>query len=286
MKRFLLLVAAIILIVVGLFLLAKVSTLFKTEGQGALQVTANVKSNVYLNGNYLGTTPLCKCQQDATITEGEYTVKIEPQDKNQSPFTIKAAVHPGVLTAVERTFLPGSLASAYVLTLEKINGSNSQLQVVSIPDGAMVSIDNNPTNVTPMLLQNITPSEHEIEIEKDGYAKKTIRVRTVPSYKLIINAILGIASDDTTNPVTPSLTPTTTISPSPTVTSSPTVKILNTPTGFLRVRSQPSTAGSEVGQVQPGETYNVLNTQSGWYQIQLESGTKGWISGEYAQESQ
>jgi uncharacterized protein YgiM (DUF1202 family) len=60
--------------------------------------------------------------------------------------------------------------------------------------------------------------------------------------------------------------------------------VKDTPTGFLRVRSQPSTGSSEIGRVNPGETYKLLQSQTSWYQIQvsLSATSSGWISSEYA----
>ena len=61
------------------------------------------------------------------------------------------------------------------------------------------------------------------------------------------------------------------------------LKVLNTPTGYLNVRSSPSTAGKIVTQIHPGETYTYLTTQSGWYEIDLPAGAAGWVIGEYVQ---
>lgn len=303
MKRILLFVIAVLLITTGLFFLFRIAHILNTSGQGALQITTNIKSNVYLDGKFLGTTPLCKCNQNDTITEGTYTVKIEPQDKNLAPFTIKATVNPGVLTAIERTFLPGSLASAYILTLEKTSEPNAQLLVTSLPSNAMVAVDGQAKSVTPYLDKNITPSEHEVEIQKVGFAKKTIRVRTVNSYTLKIDVILGTQSDDAqviptplpTTSTTPSPTstklsptPSTKITPTPTKTSTipsgkASVTILDTPTGFLRVRATPG--GTEIDQVSPGEKFEMLDEQNGWIQIKLSTSKNGWVSGRYVEKN-
>jgi hypothetical protein len=54
-----------------------------------------------------------------------------------------------------------------------------------------------------------------------------------------------------------------------------------TPTGYLNVRSAPSTSGTLITQVHPGETYVYTSTQNGWYEILLPSGTSGWVTGQY-----
>jgi uncharacterized protein YgiM (DUF1202 family) len=68
------------------------------------------------------------------------------------------------------------------------------------------------------------------------------------------------------------------------------VEILPTSTGFLRVRSEPSTLAKEIGQVEPGKRYKLVDTDkdTGWYKIEFklsETDAKkmiGWISNQYA----
>lgn len=290
MRRTLLLVLAVILIVSGIFLTTKISGYILPHSQGALQITTNVKSDVYLNNKHAGTTPYCKCTQNDTVDTGDYDLKIEPVDKSFPAFQTKIKVEKGVLTAVERTFLPNSLSSAYTLTLEKSNKSEPQLSVLSLPDGAMVTLDGLPAGATPYEVKSISASEHEIEIQKTGFAKKTLRVRTVNGYRLIVSAILGSEGNDS-DLVLPTVAPTS-LTPTPEKSSTTSLKssnkknvvILQTPNGFLRVRQGPSTATSEIGRVKPGETYEVLEEQSGWYKISIDDETEGWVSGSYAQK--
>lgn len=288
MRRNLLLVLAIVLILVGLFLLVKVIQTISPKGQGALQVAANIKSKVYLDDKLLGEAPVCKCEQNNTILQGEYTVKIVPDDTQFTPFVVRIKIEPGLLTHVERTFLPGSLASAYVLTLEKTGTKEPQLFVGTIPDSAMVTIDNNPGGTTPLTLDSISESEHEIEIQKEGFAKKTIRVRTIPEHKLLISAYLGTESAENME-INESTSPTPTTEPDQEdeeekLTAENQIEINETQVGFLRVRSTPSTAGRELTRVEPGEIFTYTETQNGWYKINLPDGTSGWVSGSYVTE--
>ena len=68
------------------------------------------------------------------------------------------------------------------------------------------------------------------------------------------------------------------------------IEILDTPTGFLRVRTLPGSAGSEIHQVKPGEKYPFLeeDEETGWFKIQfqdpapgLPEGIVGWVSNEF-----
>ncbi len=279
MKRRIGLAVAILLILAGMFLLVRIAAnILIPRGKGALQVTSNIKADVILNNKHLGTTPFCRCEQNETILAGEYDLKIVPQDKTFDPFMIRVRINANVLTAVERTFLPGSLASSYVLTLEKISAKGPELFIASIPDQALILLDGKEESVTPLFIKSISASEHELEIQKQGFSKKTVRVRTVPSYKLVLNVILGTETgpDETSE----SLTPTPVLSP--TITDKPRVVIKNTPVGFLRVRETPSTAAKEIGRVSPGESFLYIDENASWYQIELSDGTRGWISKQYA----
>src|SRR3989344_2036646 len=120
MKRRVLLVLSILLIIVGTFILIRLATAaLSPRGKGALQVTTNVKASVFLDNKQVGATPLCLCEQNQTINEGTHDLRIVPEDKSIQSYTAKIDINPGVLTAVEKTFLPGSLSSSYILTLEK-----------------------------------------------------------------------------------------------------------------------------------------------------------------------
>lgn len=277
MKRKVIFVLAVCLILVGIFIIIKVAAnTLSPVGSGALQVTTNVKADVFLDGKKIGESPLCKCSQNDTIREGEHEVKIEPKDKKYNSFTTKAKITGGVLTAVERTFLLGAFSSSYVLTLEKTGTNDPQLFVASIPDGALVNLDGNPIGVTP-LSQKISASEHELEVQKQGFNKKTIRIRAVPSYKLVVNVMLGTQSsegDETT--IVASITPT------PTVAQKNTIIILQTPTGFLNVRENPNAQAKKISEVKPNETYEYTKEEGGWFYIKLNNGTSGWITGTYA----
>lgn len=263
----------------------KVLFSFKNVEKGALQVTANIKSKVFLNGNLIGDTQLCKCNQNDTLQAGEYNIRIEPYDTTYTAYTARIRVNGGVLTAIDRTFLPGSLASSYVLTLEKSQSQKGELVITTIPEGAMVTIDSIATGATPLTNDKLSISEHELEIQKQGFAKKTIRIRTVEGHKLIVNATLGTEGDGTEISLTPtpSVVPTGSITPSPSVKS--TVTILDTPNGFLRVRSGAGTTFSEVTRVDSGKTFELLDESEGWFQIQVDTNTTGWISSQFAEKN-
>ena len=282
MKKRVLMVLAILLILAGIFILVRVAAnVLKPKGRGALQVNSNIRASVTLNGEVLGTTPLYRGDQNESLPEGLYDLKITPEDKNLEAYSAKVKINPGVLTAVERTFLPGSLASSYILMLEKSQVKNPQIFISSIPDNSLVSIDGTDEGVTPLNLPSISASEHEVEIQKEEFSKKTIRVRAVDGYKLVLNVVLS-AGGSSEIEIAPSVSPTAVLTPIPPPNS---ITIKNTPTGFLRVRSTPSLAGTEIGRVTPSETYEVLEENASWVKIKLKDGQEGWVSKTYTQKN-
>jgi hypothetical protein len=64
--------------------------------------------------------------------------------------------------------------------------------------------------------------------------------------------------------------------------SKQTLRITDTPTGWLRVRAEPTEESEEIGRVYPKEEYSYTEEENGWYQIVLlDEDDSGWISGEY-----
>ncbi len=271
---------AVLIIFVGFFLLFQVLGKILPKGKGALQITSNVAAKVLLNGKDIGTTPLCKCEINERIDEGTYTVQLIPQDNSDS-FITKVQINKGVLTALDRTFLPGSFASSYTLLLEKNYSKDADLAIYSIPSESLVTLDGNDVGVTPLTLKKVSASEHEIELQKGGYGKKTIRLRAVPGYKLKVQALLG------TLPSSNEILPGSESSPTPTPTAAQkdTLTILSTPTGFLRVRKDASVNSEEIGRVKPNDTLTILQESSGWFQVQLPDGKSGWISSDFAKKN-
>lgn len=253
-------------------------------GKGALQVTANPKSNVYLNGKNIGQTPLCKCEASDMLQQGTYTLRVEPLDAAFFPFEEKIAISSSVLTVVDRTFGKSATSDGSIITLTPIaNKKTTELLVVSFPSNVEVFVDSNLSGTTPVLLRDVTVSDHEVKLTKIGYREKSVRIRTVEGYKLSITAFLGI--DEGQALLEQSASPSAQLSPSAETSPTPVVAkvtILQTPTGFLRVRADNSIGSAEIARVKPGETYELISETTGWFEIKLADGTTGWISAQYA----
>lgn len=261
------------LIVLTIAFLVIVLVINKDSGRGALQVTSIPKSKVYLDGDYIGDTPLCKCELPQMLPIGQYLVKLVSQGTPSASFEQKVKINSAVLSVIDRTFSKESQSSGSIITLNSIQDKNGvEVMAVSFPNNAKIFLDNNETGATPLILKNLTASDHEIKLTKDGYSDKIIKIRTVAGFQLETVVFLGVkGSPAKSNTATPSA-----------VLTVGQVEILETPTGFLRMRSEASINSEEVGRVNPGQTFDLIKELEGWYQIKLKDGTLGWISSQYA----
>lgn len=248
----------------------------KSTGKGALQVTSEPSSKVYLDGKLIGTTPFCKgaqnCKDQEMIDAGDHTIRLEPEG-NFPFFEHKISIEPKVLTVVDRSFSDDSGSSANIITLLKLSEKEKVgLEVISFPDKSKVFLDGAFIGDSPLLTYDVTESDHELKLTKPGYKEKIIPIRTAKGYKLEVQMFLAASPESL--PVASSSG-----SLSPKTTK---VVILQTPTGFLRVRSLPSTGSSQLGLVYPGEKYDLLEEQTGWFKIKLSEGKEGWVSATYS----
>lgn len=57
--------------------------------------------------------------------------------------------------------------------------------------------------------------------------------------------------------------------------------VLDTPTGWLNVRSGPGTAYDQTDRISPGDKHAILETSGGWHHIRLSEEKTGWVFSEY-----
>lgn len=277
MKKVLLIIICAIFI--GILSFAVFQYFFNSSKRGALQVTSSPESKVYLNDKYLGQTPLCKCEAANMQPSGDYTIRLVPIDQSLLEFQEKINITEGVLTVVDRKFGKDSLSEGAIISLTPLNDKKkTELLVVAIPSKSEIFLDNNKIGETPFLFNNPTESDHALIVKKEGYKEKNIRIRTPLGYKLTVALYLSIA--DATNQASPSAQ--VSFVPTPTQITVSKVVILDTPTGFLRVRESASIASAEIARVSPSERVEVVSEQTGWFEIKLKDGKIGWISSQYA----
>ena len=253
----------------------------RKTGKGALQVTSVPQSKVYLDNKLLGMTPFYTRELSQMLGVGDYTVKLVPLTGNFRPFEEKIPINfghgKGTLTAVDRTFADNGSNDGSIISLSPLNSEKDiEVLVISLPDKANVFLDSNPVGITPLLLKQVGESDHDLRVTRDGYKDKSIKIKTALGFKLNVLVFLGVKVDLFPTPFASSeamLSPTVTVSK---------VLILNTPTGFLRVREISSVDSLEIARVIPGETYELISEKEGWFEIKLTDGKIGWVSSSYA----
>ncbi|MGB9706967.1 MAG: PEGA domain-containing protein [Microgenomates group bacterium] len=299
MKRNWIVGIAAVLGVVLIGLIVK-SKFLGQSGPAAISVSTTPRSTVFIDGVQVGTTPFL----DDKIQAGEHTVKLVPEQTTNNLVTWEGKVNltSNILTVINRTLGPTeSASSGEIIWLEKISSKDkSSLAVVSIPPQAVVKIDGEPKGFAPVALEDLNPGSYQIVVASPGYEERTVSAKTVAGYKLIVNVQLAkkIEGIEEATPsaeeaeVTPSpkASPTPKTTPKATVTppEKPYVKIKETPTGWLRVRMEPSTSATEAAKVKPGEMFPYLGEEktvggTKWYKIEYEKDKGGWVSGVYVE---
>ena len=295
-------VILIIGVIIGLIFLGK--KLFASRKKAALSVNTNPRATVFLDGEHLGSTPY----YNESLKAGEYVLKIVPESTGQAlmPWEGRVSLSPGILTVVNRELgLTQDDSSGEILSFEPLADKNTvSISVVTTPDGAVVNLDGEPRGFAPLTLDNITEGDHILLVSSPGFKERTIKAKTVKGHKLIASVQLRRESEATAEAAAPEETeaspsPTPKISPSPVGSPKPTASpkvstasplprpyaVIKSPdTGWVRVRSEPSTSGEELAKVNDGEQFPLVDEQSGWYKITYETGKNGWISGKYAEK--
>jgi hypothetical protein len=269
-------IAALVILLATVFFLLGY---FKAKPAG-IRVDTTPAASVYVNGELAGRTPLQK-----TFKAGAISLRLIPDNASQAllPYEIKIILLPGIETVVRREFAATEdVSSGEVLSFEKIGEKTASLIVISSPDNAQVSLDGVTRGFSPYKNSTISPAEHQIIVRSLGHQDRAMTVKTILGYRLTVYAKLAVNGEEATPEASLA-------TPAPVKTY---VEILKTPTGFLRVRTLPGTAGEEIAEVKPGEKYLYLetDTSSGWYKIQyrdaapgLPNGITGWVSNQYAQ---
>ncbi len=291
MRRKIGFLVVLIIVIALIFLVIKFLT-GRSPRQGELKVESSPVASIFLDSKYIGRTPF-----DDKVNGGEYTIKIVPEGgvTQSSPWEGKITIGQNLLTYVNAALSDSELTTAVgVLWLEKIAGKNSELSVTTNPDGATVLVDDQTKGVSPLTIDNLSAGDHTLTVTSPGFAARNLKVRVTSGYKLIASFKLALSGTAPEASPTPSLAPSPTISPAAstkTATSSatpdppkPFAIIKDTPTGFLRVRVEPSTSATESARVNPGDKYQIFSEQNGWFQISYDGTNKGWISGQYAQK--
>lgn len=274
--------------------------------KAGLQVSTNdIPSTLFLDGQYLEKTPYIA----KDIRPGTYTLRIQPDDANLVAHETTITLEKGLLSVV--IWKPGTAPESsggvmYEMTKLK-NKRDTELSILTVPDNAIVKIDDQPTDFAPLLKTDLEAGQHEFEVSLPSYETQKHTINLVAGHKINVTVKLARNGGGETTNLPPaasasaSATPKPSSSPNPSPTSATTSaqtsrqipvvgpKVVIKKTNYfdqgqevLRVRGDASPGAAEVGFAPVGHEYTYLNeTKNGWFKIQFESQV-GWVSGQYA----
>ncbi len=280
----------------AIFLVVNEFVLKDRTPMGRIKVLSSPSAGVFIDNVAVGKTPF-----EQKIEAGEYVIKLIPEgvagDTVSWQGTIRVA--PDSLTYINRELGESEVLSAgEIFLVEEMEerpeeSGTGEVFVETEPSGAIVYLDNDEKGVSPILLQGVTQGDHEISVYMPGFFRRTHKInvdanrRTTTQFQLALDesqqsidevtedaeeaaaseeaALAEEAGDDGLDP------------------SVNQVEILQTPTGWLRVRAEPTTNSAEVAKADPGTRYELLDQSNGWYQIALGGDETGWVSNQYAE---
>lgn len=146
------------------------------------------------------------------------------------------------------------------------------LQVrIIVPLGALINVRSKPSINSSVIAKLKKTAEFEELDRQDGWVQIAIEVETeTESYshgwvseEFVEKQVLGASEE-----------------PSLSALVYETVTVMDTPTGFLRVREVPW--GQELAKIYPGDKAILKEEKDDWFEVELQDGTFGWIYSEYA----
>lgn len=291
-KGKLILLTILIILFVG-YIGAKFLVLDKQNEFGQLQIVSSPNTNIFLDNVNVGRTPY-----DQKVKIGDYTIKLIPDKEATATATWqgKVRVSKNALSYINRELGNSYITSAgeiFTITnadAERKMSGTGEIYVETEPVGAIVYLDTDEKGVAPLVLAEISKGTHELSIYMPGFFRRTQKVNIEEYRRVNANIKLAIDQDAQRKQASDSARINRTASDSAKLSPSPTgpkqaqktVTILQTPTGFLRVRSEPNVKASESARVNPGDKFSIIEEQPNWYKIPYADGREGWISSQYA----
>lgn len=211
------------------------------------KVTLTEAEKVLVSSQTISAEPVVQPPQP--VIKPEPVQAIKPQKK---------AIFPEDFTG-QKIVLPGKKHKGNKL----VWGILITLLIVSLVFGALLWYDNQTGADISSLWKNWTGNKNQVA--------QTPETKPMPVEPQNITPAEATTTQPTASTTVPSQVP-------PKVTQ---LQVSSTPTGYLNVRSQPSTTGKLLTRVHPGEVYTFTEVQNSWYKITLKDGSSGWVTGQY-----
>ncbi len=279
MKGKLILLTILVLLFIG-FVGIKFFILNTTNLTGRIKIITSPSTSVFIDNVAVGRTPYEDKQK-----VGEYILKLIPEGvaTETASWQGKVKIYQNALTYVNRELGSTDISSAgEIFTITKMdkpaNGPRGEISVDSDPTGAIVYLDNDEKGIAPLILENVVAGEHEISVYMPGFFRRTQKVNVEEGYR--VNALFKLAVDQSQQSQQVLPTGDKVATPGAQINKIKVV-IKDTPTGWLRVREEPTLDASESGKVNTGDEFTLLDEKEGWYKINFGD-KNGWISSVYS----
>jgi hypothetical protein len=260
------------------FVLAKAFFFNQKNAYGKLKITSSPTASVFIDNVAIGKTPF-----EERYKVGEYMLKLIPEGvaTETASWNGKITVEKNITTYVNIELGSSDLTTAgEIFTMKKsetAKGGKGEIYVETEPTGAIVSLDNDEKGVATLLLENVSPGVHELSVFMPGFFKRTQKINVVSYYR--VYAKFKLAVDQSQKFITKTEEKQSTESAK--IKEKKYVVVLETPTGWLRVRTDASLSASESAKVKKGERYELLDEKEGWYKIKFNGNKEGLVEGEF-----
>jgi hypothetical protein len=163
------------------------------KNKAGLQVITNDEIvSIFIDDQFLGKSPFLT----KDLKPGEYIVKLEPEDTTLTAYETTLNLRKGMLSVI--TWKPGpSLAESggVIYELEKLSDkNNTEVSVLSIPDGGIISIDGKGKQFAPYREEGIGEGSHDFEISLPSYETQNHTINIVKGHRL--NILVKLAKDN------------------------------------------------------------------------------------------
>jgi len=244
--------------------------------KSAIEINSYPVAKVYIDGEEMGLTPY----RNRTLNPGEIEVKLVTNDQT---WTKKIKLQNNISTVIDWEFGDSEETSGgYILYLEKTGDKkNAGLMVNTNPNKCTVTIDNEVKGLSPIRIADIGEGDRHLTLSFPEHKSLDVYMKSLNEYQLVVDATLAEDKVEVTQEITEEENPDLVSAP-----ATVQIKILDTETGWLRVRESSSSASKEIARVNPGETYSMLEESTDWYKIDLGDDLSGWISSSYGEKSE
>lgn len=271
----------------GAFVVVRFFILDNQNAFGRIRIVSSPVSSVFVDNLAVGKTPF-----EQKYKVGEYMFKLIPEGTatDTASWQGKVKIYKNALTYVNRELGSSDVTSAgEIFMTSKMkkspkNGDFGEIYVETEPQGAIVHLDNDEKGVSPLILSDVLKGDHELSVFMPKFLRRTQKINVDPGYRVTAEFKLAIdLSQKSTESSKITGGKESTASAKPKKIS---IVVKDTPTGFLRVREEPSVTASEEARVKPGDTFSLIEEQSGWYKVEYEKGKEGWVYSQYADKKE